>query len=72
MADITRRDFFRKLCSKNTAKDAFGGWHSFKKEFDNASKPSGDDAIFEIVKKLKKRAKYPMKEKGGIENENYS
>jgi hypothetical protein len=73
LADITRRDFFRKLCSKDAAKDVFGKWHSFKQEFDNTSKPSGDEAIFQIVKKMKKRAtKYPMKEKGGIENENYS
>jgi len=72
LAEITRRDFFRKLYSKDTAKDVFGTVYGFKHGLDNASKPSGDEAIFKIVKN-RKRAKYPInKEKGGIKNENYS
>lgn len=54
MAEITRRDFFRKLYSKDTAKDVFGTLYGLKHELDNASKPSGDEAIFKIVKNMRR------------------
>ena len=54
LAEITRRDFFRKLYSKDTVKDVFGTLYGFKEEFDNASKPSGDEAIFRIVKNMRR------------------
>jgi hypothetical protein len=57
---LTRREFFSRF-SRDTLKDIYGGWYNFssaeKGNKDHPDKLSGDEAIFELVERIKKRPK---------------
>lgn len=55
MKEMTRREVLQGFFSKDTLKEAYGAWHHFNKEVDNASKLTGDAAVLEIARKLKKK-----------------
>lgn len=69
MTDISRREFFSKVCSKDSAKGLVGAWFGFKKELetnqeDTLNQLSRDETLIAFAQKLKKRAK-TSRMKGG-------
>jgi len=54
LKDVTRRDFFKELCSKDSLKTVFGAWGGFKKELNKADTISCDEAGLMLGRRLKK------------------
>jgi len=55
LKDLTRRDFFTGLCSKDTLKEVFGAWNSFTEGFASEKKNlSCEDAGLELGRKIQK------------------
>jgi len=52
---LTRRELLQSFFSRDTLKEAYGAFTHFNKEMDNASKLTGDKAVFEIARRLKKK-----------------
>lgn len=57
MKEITRRELLSSI-SKDAAKTVLGAWYGFKSGIDNETKPTGDEAVFESVRRLKKKPKF--------------
>jgi len=55
LKDLTRRDFFTGLCSKDTLKDVFGAWNSFTEALVPEGKSlSCEEAGLELGRKIQK------------------
>jgi len=55
LKDLTRRDFFTGLCSKDTLKEVFGAWNSFTVAFVPEEKTlSCEEAGLELGRKIRK------------------
>lgn len=52
---LTRRELLKSFFSRDTLKEAYGAAYRFNKEMDDASKLTGDQARFEIARRLKKK-----------------
>lgn len=64
LKDLSRRDFFSQLCSKDTVKDIFGAWHNFNKEINKTKTISCEDAGLIFSKKVKKFPKDVLGKEG--------
>jgi len=54
LKDVTRREFFSDLCSKDSLKNIFGAWHGFNQEVKKPNIVSCDEAGKMLAKKFVK------------------
>jgi hypothetical protein len=55
LTKVTRRDFFRECCSRDTIKTVLGSWYGFTKEVNNTKNEfTCDEAAKLFGRKLKK------------------
>jgi len=57
LKDVTRREFFSDLCSKDSLKSIFGAWHGFNQEVKKPDMVSCDEAGKMFFKKFVKSEK---------------
>lgn len=53
----TRREFFNEVCSKDSIKEIFGAWYTFKKEANKTKEISCDEAGLRLSRKSKEITK---------------
>lgn len=66
MKDVTRREFFSELCSKDFFKSILGAWHSFNSEMgkDMKTEISCDEAGFMLGRKFVKAGNNDSRKEG--------
>jgi len=62
--DITRRNFFSELCSKDTAKMVFGAWYGFSKEVKNEKPISCEEAGLRLGRKSQMKLNSDSRKEG--------
>ncbi len=57
MKVLSRRELLKSIFSRDTIKEVYGAWHNFNNEMNDAKRLTGDEAIKEFARRLRKKSK---------------